>query len=62
MSYFHLSEECQEEIFFFQGSWGRHKLRGGFLEERSGQNKEDRFKLVVGVWRMEQMTFNNIEQ
>ena len=47
---------------FFGGTGGRCKLRGGFLEELPGQNKEDRFKLVVGVWRMEQMTFNNIKQ
>lgn len=47
MSYFHLSEEFKEEIFW--GAGGRCKLRGGFLEELPGQNKEDRFKLVVGV-------------
>lgn len=48
-SCFHLSEECREEVFW--GAGGVSKIKGGFLEELPGENKEDIFQLVVGIWR-----------
>lgn len=36
---------------FFWGAGGVSKIKGGFLEELPGENKEDIFQLVVGIWR-----------